>query len=128
MNAETSKKILLIDDDKDLRNLLGLYLKMAGYEDIFHANHGKEGIELLKTLTPDLIILDMMMPVLDGMDFLKWLRLDAKRDIPVLALTGRSREDTKTIVGELGASDIVFKPCDPQEIVERAKKIFGSAL
>lgn len=126
MNAETSQKILLIDDDSDLRNLLGLYFKMAGYENIFHASHGEEGIEQLKILTPDLIILDMMMPVLDGMGFLKWLKMETKQDIPVLALTGRSRLDTKTNAFELGVTDIVFKPCDPQEIVERAKKILAS--
>jgi DNA-binding response OmpR family regulator len=124
----TAKKILLIDDDEDLRNLLGIYLKMSGYE-VFHANHGQEGKEQLQTLIPELIILDMMMPVLDGMGFLKWLRNDSQqsqRNIPVLALTGRSKKDTKTIVEDLGATDIVFKPCDPQEIVDRSQKILGS--
>lgn len=120
----TAKKILLIDDDEDLRNLLGLYLKMNGYE-VFHANHGEEGKEQLQTFTPDMIILDMMMPVLDGMGFLKWLRQESQQDIPVLALTGRSKMETKTIVEELGATDIVFKPCDPQEIVDRTQKILG---
>jgi len=127
MNAEAAKKILLIDDDEDLRNLLGLYLKMTGYE-VFHANHGEEGKEQLQKFTPDMIILDMMMPVLDGMGFLKWLRQESQQDIPVLALTGRSKAETKTIVEELGATDIVFKPCDPQEIVDRAKKIIGSVI
>ncbi len=125
MNAETAKKILLVDDDEDLRNLLGLYLKMAGYE-IFHANHGEEGKEQLTKLTPDLIILDMMMPILDGMGFLKWLRQEAKQDIPVLALTGRSKSDTRSIVSELGATDVVLKPCNPDELVERAKKILNA--
>ena len=123
MNTE---KILLIDDDSELRNMLALYLKMVGYEQTFHANHGKEGIEQLKTLTPDLIILDMMMPILDGMGFLKWLRQEAKQDIPVLALTGRSRTDTKITAEALGVTDIIFKPCDPQKIVERVQNIFSS--
>ncbi|HEC85016.1 MAG: hypothetical protein DRR19_18580 [Candidatus Parabeggiatoa sp. nov. 1] len=121
MTVETTKKVLVIDDDDDLRNLLGMFLNMmAGYE-VYQACHGEDGKEQLQTLTPDLIILDMMMPVLDGMGFLRWLRQEAKLDIPVLALTGRSKDDTKTTVLELGATGIEFKPCDPEKIVERAQ-------
>ncbi|HID99147.1 MAG TPA: response regulator [Thiotrichaceae bacterium] len=125
MNAEMAKKILLIDDDDDLRNLLGIYLKMAGYE-IFHANDGEDGKEKLSQVNPDLIILDMMMPVLDGMGFLKWLRQETKQDIPVLALTGRSKSDTRPIVSELGATDVVLKPCNPDELVKRATEILSA--
>ncbi len=124
MSAQTTKKILLVDDDNDLRMLVGLYLKMADYE-VFEATDGEDGKKQLKTITPDMIILDMMMPVLDGMGFLRWLRQEAKLDMPVLALTGRSKEETKTTALELGATDIVFKPCDPETIVERAKTILG---
>jgi len=120
----SAQKILFIDDDDDLRSLVGIYLKMANYE-IFHAIHGEDGKEQLKTLTPDLIILDMMMPVLDGMGFLRWLRQEAKSEIPVIALTGRSKSDTQTTVQELGATKIVFKTCDPEKIVEYAKEIIG---
>jgi DNA-binding response OmpR family regulator len=124
MSPDTTKKILLIDDDDDLRNLSAIYFKMNNYE-VFHAIHGKEGQEQLKTVTPDLIILDMMMPVLDGMGFLRWLQQEAKLDIPVIALTGRSKSDTQTTANELGATQVVFKPCDPDKLVEYAKKIIG---
>ncbi|MEK8017802.1 MAG: response regulator [Candidatus Parabeggiatoa sp.] len=119
-----AKKILMVDDDDDLRKLLGIYLNMAGYE-IFHAIHGEDGKEQLKTLTPDLIILDMMMPVLDGMGFLRWLRIDAQqKNIPVLSLTGRSHSKTKSEVLALGASEVFFKPCDPEQVVAYANKLF----
>jgi len=118
----TAKKILIVDDDDDLRKLLAFYFNLAGYE-IFHAIHGADGKEQLKTLTPDLIILDMMMPVLDGIGFLGWLRLDAQLDIPVLSLTGRSHYQTKSEVLGLGASEVIFKPCDPETIVASAKKL-----
>jgi DNA-binding response OmpR family regulator len=127
MNAETAKKILLIDDDDDLRNLLSIFFKIKeeNYE-IFHARDGEEGKEQISKLTPDLIVLDMMMPVLDGMGFLKWLRQEAKRDIPVLALTGRSSSDTRPIVSKLGATDLLLKPCKPEILVERAIQIMNA--
>ncbi|MDM8559319.1 response regulator [Candidatus Parabeggiatoa sp. HSG14] len=124
MSVDVTRKILLIDDDEDLRNLIAIYLKMANYE-IFHAVHGEDGKEQLKTLTPDLIIVDMMMPVLDGIGFLRWLQQEAKLEIPIIALTGRSKSDTQTTAQELGATKVVFKPCDPEKIVEYAKEIIG---
>ena len=117
----TAKKILIVDDDDDLRKLLGFYLNQKGYE-IFDAIHGEDGKKQLKTLTPDLIILDMMMPVLDGISFLRWLRIEAELNMPVLSLTGRFRYETKYEVLALGASEVIFKPCDPEIIVTSAKK------
>ncbi len=119
---DAQKKILLVDDDEDLRKLLGIILDISGYE-IFHAAHGEDAKEQLKTLAPDLIILDMMMPVMDGVGFLRWLRQEAKQETPVLALTGRAKPHTETLLRELGASKILFKPTDPEKIAEHAKEI-----
>ncbi len=125
MNGETAtKKILMVDDDNDLREVLGMYLELEGYE-VFHAQNGQVGQEQLKKLTPDLITLDMMMPVLDGMVFLSWLRQEMKLDIPVIALTGRAKDDTKNKVEELGVSDLLFKPFEPDALVARIKEILG---
>ncbi len=124
MNTKIAKKILLVDDDEDLRSLLKMFLNIGGYE-VFEAIHGEDAKEQLKIITPDLITLDMMMPVLDGMGFLRWLRQEAKLDIPVISLTGRSRHDTQPIALELGATEVIFKPCYPEELVEAINKILS---
>jgi OmpR family response regulator RpaB len=116
-----AKKVLMIDDDDDLRMLVGLYIKSVGYE-VFEATNGEDAKEKLKTLNPDLIILDMMMPVLDGMGFLHWLRKDAKQDTPVLAFTSLDKSEIEDGVQALGGT-IVFKPIDLDKLVERIQKI-----
>ncbi len=116
-----TKKVLMIDDDDDLRMLVGLYIKSVGYE-VFEATNGEDAKEQLKNLNPDLIILDMMMPVLDGMGFLHWLREDAKQDTPVLAFTSLDKSEIKSGVQALGGT-IVFKPIELDQLVERIQKI-----
>ncbi|HHB91641.1 MAG TPA: response regulator transcription factor, partial [Thioploca sp.] len=86
------KKILMIDDDDELRILVSIYIRSAGYE-MFQAVNGQDAQEKLKNLTPDLIILDMMMPVLDGIGFLRWLTQEVKLSIPVLAFTSMNRDE-----------------------------------
>ena len=113
-------KILIIDDDDELRILVSIYIKAAGYE-MFQAINGEDGKEKLKTLTPDLIILDMMMPVLDGIGFLRWLRQEAKSNIPVLAFT--SMNESETNVEIKGATGIVFKPVELDVLVKQIKNI-----
>jgi DNA-binding response OmpR family regulator len=123
MTSKSTKKILMVDDDEDVRKLLEIFFNLAGYE-IFYAINGEEAKEQLKTQTPDLIILDMMMPVLDGMGFLQWLRSEAQLDIPVVSLTGRFDSKTKSEALALGASEVFFKPCDPATIVDYVKTRF----
>ncbi|MDM8566542.1 response regulator [Candidatus Halobeggiatoa sp. HSG11] len=113
-------KILMIDDDDELRILVGIHIRSAGYE-MFQAVNGEDGKEKLKTLQPDLIILDMMMPVLDGIGFLRWLRQDAKLDIPVLAFTSMNKSETNIEIK--GATGIVFKPVELDELVGEIRKI-----
>ncbi len=116
-----AKKVLMIDDDDDLRMLVGLYIKSVGYE-VFEATNGEDAKEKLKTLNPDLIILDMMMPVLDGMGFLRWLREDAKQDTPVLAFTSMDKSEIEDGVQALGGT-IVFKPIEFDQLLEQIQKI-----
>ncbi|MFK5969566.1 MAG: response regulator [Candidatus Marithrix sp.] len=115
------KKILMIDDDDELRILVSIYIRSAGYE-MFQAINGQDGKEKLKTLTPDLIILDMMMPVLDGIGFLRWLT-QAKLNIPVLAFTSMNRDENNVKI--IGVTEIVFKPIELDKLVKQINKILG---
>ena len=128
MNTKTTRKqILVVEDDNDLQALVGLSLKSAGY-DVFHATNGKEAKEQLKTLRADLIILDLMMPVLDGIVFLRWLRREAQLEVPVLVLTAINSPDAKREVLELGVSEVVFKPIEPEEVVEHVNACSSRCL
>lgn len=124
-DEQTVKKILIIDDDQDFREIIAIYLNEAGYA-VFSASNGEEAKEQLALTTPDLIILDMIMPVLDGMEFLQWLQQTEKPDIPVLALTGLYKADLETQALELGANEVLGKPCLPDEIIERISKLLES--
>ena len=121
-----TKKILLIDDDQHIQMLFGMALELEGFEPLY-ASDGKTAMGLLETEKPDAITLDMMMPILDGMGFLRWLRSEAKSDIPVLVLTGMHTDKTKNEVMSLGASDVAFKPIQIPELIERINKMLGNA-
>ena len=114
---QTRKKILIIDDDQDFREIITIYLNEAGYA-VFSASNGEEAKEQLALVSPDMIILDMIMPVLDGMAFLHWLRQTGKQDIPVLALTGLYKSEIESEALEFGANEVLGKPCLPDEIIE----------
>ena len=122
---QTRKKILIIDDDQDFREIIAIYLKEAGYA-VFTASNGEEAKEELALISPDMIILDMIMPVLDGMAFLHWLQQTGKQDIPVLALTGLYKADIETQALEMGANEVHGKPCLPNEILERVAKLLNA--
>lgn len=118
-------KILLVDDDVTLNELLSSYLISQGYE-IESAYNGKEALSLLEKsqlerVTPDMMILDIMMPELDGLETLKEVRKHSQ--LPVLMLTAKT-EDIDRIIGlEMGADDYLAKPCNPRELVARIKAI-----
>jgi len=116
------KKILMIDDDNELRILVSIYIRSAGYE-MFQAINGQDAQEKLKTLTPDLIILDMMMPVLDGIGFLRWLTQETKLNIPVLAFTSMNRDENNVKI--MGITEIVFKPIELDKLIKQIDKILG---
>ena len=111
------KKILIIDDDNDFREIISIYLHDAGYA-VLTAINGEEAKEQLALTTPDLIVLDMIMPVLDGMAFLHWLQQIGKQDIPILALTGLYKENIESQALKFGANAVLGKPCLPDEIIE----------
>lgn len=118
-----SKKILLIEDDKDIINLVKHYLEKEGYR-TFEAADGVKGLDILKKEKVDLAILDIMLPELNGIDVLKRIKGDAKTaNIPVIMLTAKGEETDKIVGLELGADDYITKPFSPKELVARIKAL-----
>ncbi|CAA6802137.1 MAG: Copper-sensing two-component system response regulator CpxR [uncultured Thiotrichaceae bacterium] len=112
--------ILLVDDDRELAAMLGEYLSSEGFT-VALAHDGKQGIEKASELSPDALVLDVMMPELDGFGVLQALRKFSQ--VPVLMLTAKG-DDIDRIIGlEMGADDYLPKPCNPRELVARLKAI-----
>lgn len=117
-------RLLLVDDDVEFCTLLADYL--AGEQfDVAIAHDGAAAIAKLREAPPDLAILDVMMPVMNGLDVLRELRSTSA--IPVLMLTARGEEIDRIVGLELGADDYVAKPCNPREIVARVRAILRRA-
>lgn len=117
-------RLLLVDDDVEFCELLSEYLGSEGF-DVETAHDGLTAVEKLRAAPADITILDIMMPVMNGLDVLRELRTFTQ--VPVLMLTARG-EDIDRIVGlELGADDYVAKPCNPREIVARVRAILRRA-
>jgi two-component system OmpR family response regulator len=112
------KTILVIDDDQNIRELIDLYLSKEGFN-IILAKDGSQGLTLAKEHSPDLIILDLMLPIIHGFDVCKMIR---KTDhVPIILLTARDMVDDKVNGFENGADDYIVKPFDPRELVSRVK-------
>lgn len=123
MTAEHSHTILLIEDEPDILDVVRYNLEQAGYG-ILAAGDGEEGLALAMSEIPDLVVLDLMLPGLDGIDVCKALREgEQTRDIPVLMLTARRDEVDRVRGLELGADDYVVKPFSPRELVLRVRAI-----
>ena len=113
-------KVLVVDDEKQIVDIVKAYLEKEGFKVII-AYDGKSALELVQRQSPDLIVLDLMLPEISGWDVCRILR--RKSNIPIIMLTARD-EVTDRIVGlELGADDYVTKPFDPQELVSRIKAV-----
>ena len=120
---EGKYRILLIEDDPAISNVVELNLKLDNYE-VFLAGDGEEGLNMVKEIDPDLIILDVMMPKMDGWQVLMQLKAeDDTRDIPVIMLTAIDDEQSKVIGLRGGADDYVPKPFSPLELAARVKVI-----
>lgn len=111
-------KILVIDDEPSITNLVGAYLKPEGYE-VLTAADGNAGLKAARTFKPDLIILDLMLPGIDGIELLTRLRRES--DVYVIMLTAKTEETDKVIGLSVGADDYVTKPFSPRELVARVK-------
>ena len=120
--------ILIIDDEQDIRDILNYNLTKAGYR-VYEASNGKEGIKLAIKNKPNLIILDVMMPEMDGMEVCEELKASpGTKDIKICFLTARS-EDYSQIAGfEAGADDYVSKPIKPKVLISRIKAILRRSI
>ncbi|MCC4722660.1 response regulator transcription factor [Salinicoccus sp. RF5] len=119
--AITVHKILVVDDEPSIVTLMKFNLEKAGYE-VITAEDGRQGLDLSLTEKPDLIVLDLMLPGMDGMDVCKTLRQE-KVGTPILMLTAKDEEFDKILGLELGADDYMTKPFSPREVVARVKAI-----
>ncbi|HEY4721616.1 MAG TPA: response regulator transcription factor, partial [Anaerolineae bacterium] len=111
-------KILLVDDEPSIANLAGAYLRKEGYE-LYTAIDGSSALKAARVFKPDLIVLDIMLPGIDGLEVLSQLRRES--DVYVILLTAKSEETDKVIGLSVGADDYLTKPFSPRELVARVK-------
>jgi len=118
--AMRNRKILIIEDDKKISDLVKLYLENEGFQ-TSTAYDGESGLDLFKSESPDFIVLDLMLPEIDGIEVAKRIRAESK--VPILMLTAKSEEIDKILGLEIGADDYVTKPFSPKVLVARIKAI-----
>ena len=124
MDAVSSKRILIVEDEKDVVDLLTLNLRKAGGFAFSIANDGAAGLAKAREEKPDIIILDLMLPKMPGLEVCKILKSElATRHIPILMLTARAEEIDRIVGLEFGADDYVTKPFSPREVILRIKAI-----
>jgi two-component system phosphate regulon response regulator PhoB len=118
------ERVLIVDDDPDIQRLVSYNLSQAGFQ-VTTASSGRTALESVQKQPPDLIILDVMMSDIDGMEVCRTLRQrETSRRIPIIMLTARGEEVDRVVGFELGADDYVMKPFSPRELVLRVRSIF----
>ncbi|WP_029914082.1 response regulator transcription factor [Pelobacter seleniigenes] len=118
--SEAVRCILIVEDDRNTANLVATYLRQEGFETRIE-HDGEAGLLAARTGQPALVILDLMLPGLDGLEICR--RLRAESNVPILMLTAREEEIDRVLGFSLGADDYVIKPFSPRELVERVKAI-----
>lgn len=120
MNSIFDKfKVLIIDDEEDITDILDTVLKREGFSNIFIANNGKDGIELFKKVNPDIVLLDIMMPDISGYDVFNELRKYSK--VPILFISAKTEEVDRLLGFAIGADDYITKPFSAKEVAFRLK-------
>jgi two-component system alkaline phosphatase synthesis response regulator PhoP len=118
------KKILVIEDEKDIRELLQLYLKREGY-DVQIAKEGETGLRKACKERYDLVLLDLLLPQMDGLEICRNLRSRPETShIPIIMITAKAEESDRIVGLEMGADDYITKPFSPREVLARVKAIF----
>ncbi len=115
------KKILIVEDEANIRELLRLYLEREGYT-VIEAENGVEGIKQWKSEKPDMLLLDVMMPVMDGWTVCKEIR--AESDVPIIMLTAKGETADRVSGLEMGADDYIVKPLEMPEVIARVRAVF----
>ena len=116
----SGKRILIVEDEPSLAEVVSLYLKRAGFQ-VQAVSDGRQAMVILEKQIPDFVIMDIMLPEVDGLSLTRWLR--DRSDVPIIMVTAR-REEVDRIAGlEMGADDYVVKPFSPQELVSRVRAV-----
>ena len=115
------KKILIVEDEANIRELLRLYLEREGYT-VLEAENGVEGIKKWKSDKPDMLLLDVMMPVMDGWEVCREIR--AESDVPIIMLTAKGETADRVSGLEMGADDYIVKPLELPEVIARVRAVF----
>ena len=119
----TNKKVLIVDDEEHIRELIKFNLKKEGYDTEVAVN-GTEALKIIREIKFDLILLDLMLPEIDGLEVCKEIRRNEETsDIPVMMITAKGEEFDKVLGLELGADDYMVKPFDPKELIARVKAV-----
>ena len=121
-----NEKVLIIDDEEKILNLVTSYLEREGY-DIFTAQNGLEGLKLSKEVNPDIIVLDIMLPGMDGIETLKQIK-QIEPLIEIVMLTGHASIESGMEAMKLGAYDYVMKPCDIDELLIKSGDAYQHKL
>lgn len=118
-------RILVVEDEPSIREVVSLYLRRAGY-DVSVVGDGRAALDSLSGQIPDLVVLDLMLPEVDGLEITRWLR--ERGDTPIIMLTARRDEPDRIAGLEMGADDYVVKPFSPQELVSRVRAVLRRTL
>ena len=122
-----AQRVLIVEDEPDIRDLLVFHLQREGYQ-VIHSRTGAEALRLVRAESPDLVLLDLMLPEVDGLEVCRRLRRDpATRALPIVMLTARGDEVDRVLGLELGADDYVVKPFSPRELVARVRAVLRRA-
>lgn len=124
--TESNKKIVYIEDEQEMIDLVSLILSRKGY-DIIGANGGREGLETVRQELPDLVLLDLMMPDLDGWDVYQQLKAEENtKDIPVIVITAKAQSIDKVLGLHIAkVDDYISKPFSPQDLVKSIERVFA---
>src|SRR5678815_254661 len=112
--------ILIVEDENSIAEVVSLYLKRAGYS-VQIASDGRQAMNIFEKRNPDLVILDLMLPEVDGLSLTRWLR--DRSNVPIIMVTARRSEADRITGLEMGADDYVVKPFSPQELVSRVRAV-----
>jgi DNA-binding response OmpR family regulator len=126
MNHETVKRIVCIEDEPEMIDLIQLILGRRGFE-VTGASGGKEGLELVRGTRPDLVLLDLMMPDMDGWEVYQQMKAEeSTRGIPVIVVTAKAQNIDKVLGLHIAkVDDYIAKPFSPQELIDSVEKVFG---
>jgi len=125
MGGEARPRILIVDDDPVILRLLQINFRLEGYE-VDSASRGDEALRRAGEAVPDVVVLDIMMPGVDGFDVLRQLKEDpASRDVPVILLSARAQDEDRRRGYALGVEEYVTKPFDPAHLVEIVRRVLA---